>query len=178
MLTPLFQIHKPCHHSALVSLYALCGLYALHMYLCAAKPTENQFFLNKVDMKLDMLLTQNKHYILPIWSKIVFRPPSLFNWPIWITFFDMGQYDIFLVDSHFVPFPLLYNGLLVEGRLVHNFQTSPRVKMCFKLLIFQTIVLHKIKFEKSRKSFLLWQVCFFDKVCGTEWKRWPIKAYL
>jgi len=67
----------------------------------------------------------------------------------------MGQYDIFLVYSYFVPFCLVYNGLLVQSRLLHNVETSPLVKMSFIQFSFQTALLYKIKSEKSRKSFLL-----------------------
>jgi len=57
----------------------------------------------------------------------------------------MGQYNIFLVDSYFVPFRLLFKGLycgfLVEGRLVRNVETSAWVKMSFIPFSFQTALL-------------------------------------
>jgi len=61
----------------------------------------------------------------------------------------MGQYDIFLLYPYFVHFRLVYNGLLVEGRLVHNVETPPRVKKSFIPFSFQIALLYKIKFEKN-----------------------------
>jgi len=119
----------------------------------------------KVFMELNLLLTQSKHYILSIWSKTDFLPPSLFNWLVWITFFAMGQYKIFLVDSYFLPFCLLfkwlYSGLLVGDRLVHNVEVSPRVKMSFIPFSCQTALLHKIKSEKKSLSPFCCEKFFF-----------------
>jgi hypothetical protein len=74
---------------------------------------------------------------------------------------NMGQYDIFLVDSYFLPFRLLYNGLLVEGCLAHKVETSPLVKMSF-----QTALLYKIKSEKTVSPFCCDKFVFLIRFVG------------
>jgi len=149
---------KFAYHATTLHLW-LCIHYVLHIHCTNNSVLQSQLRINfcvcvcKVFMKLNLLLTQSTHYILSLWNKIDFSPPSLFNWLVRITFFDMGQYNVFLVDSYFVPFCLLfkwlYSGILVEGRLVHNVETSPRVKISFIPFSCQTALLHEIKSEKK-----------------------------